>query len=512
MRQLFVKIFASVLLTVLLTFAMGMVIAIWVMPPPWSNKGDAPPWSREDKPPRESTRRMDPSEFGFPPRGRQTDTFRMRTQMLQNRLAQEGVDALRQEPDEFKANFNATSYLLDETGQDLRGHDVAPEIRRIGLSAGEDILTENVNRGLVLAQRLPAIDGRTYYHVMEWRDRGGPPLEPNSFMIQGLLLRLTPVAIGLGLVCFFLARYITNPVLRLRAALRRFAEGDLQQRVGPAIGGRRDEIGELAREFDRMAERIATLLTAQRRLLRDVSHELRSPLARQRVAIELAAQSAGAETREMLARVEREAGRLDDLIGQTLMLARLESDDARIERAPLDLAQLIRSVVEDADFEARNRSCSVRLCACADCVMNGVPELLLRAVENVVRNAVAYTAEGTTVEVSLEHDTTRNANSPLSSEARMSAFIRLRVRDRGPGVPASQLSEIFRPFYRVSTARDRQSGGVGLGLAIAERAVRSHGGTITAHNAPDGGLIVEILLPFESIQGPIDFEGEPRTR
>ena len=421
--------------------------------------------------------------MGGPPRARMTSVFRLHSQTMQDLLRTEGIDAVLEEMDEFSKTFEVTCYLLDESGHDVRDRSPSPQVVRIALRAGNDVSTENMDRNLIMTRQIRDSAGRQYFVVAEWRDRGGPP-ERGSFFIQVFLLRITPVAIGLGLVCFFLARYITNPVLKLRAALRRFADGDLSQRVGMTIGGRRDEIGELAREFDHMAERIATLLNAQRRLLRDVSHELRSPLARQRVALELACQRAGPDAHDMLDRVEREAARLDELIGHVLMLTRMENDEGGIERSTIDVCQLLSAVVENADFEARSRQKTVQLNMNEECFAEGVPELLLRALENVVRNAVAYTAENTAVEVSL-----------MIEDSGGGRTARIRVRDHGPGVPEAELNDIFRPFYRVSTARERASGGVGLGLAIAERAVRSHCGDINARNASDGGLIVEIALP-----------------
>lgn len=300
----------------------------------------------------------------------------------------------------------------------------------------------------------------------------------------GLSLRLGVAFVIIGLVSWLLARSLAAPIQRLRLATRQLADGDLGTRVGPTLGRRRDEVAVLARDFDRMAERIETLLEAQKRLLRDISHELRSPLARLNVALELARQKAGEGAGGSLDRIGREAERLNELIGQLLTLTRLEGAGEEVPREVVDLAALVREVARDADFEARGRGRAVAVTACEPASVEGVPELLHRALENVLRNAVRFTADGTAVEVAL----TRVPDRP--------DLVRIEVRDRGPGVPEGALGDLFRPFYRVADARDRQSGGTGVGLAIAERAVRFHDGIVRAENVPGGGLAVTIELPM----------------
>ena len=240
------------------------------------------------------------------------------------------------------------------------------------------------------------------------------------------------------------------------------------------------------RDFDGMAERLETLLKAQSRLLNDISHELRSPLARLNVALGLARQRAGVESGDMLDRIELEASRLNELIGRILTLARLEDGEQLVAETPVPLDELVESVTEDAEFEAQERHCHVRTTlAQANWDVRGNASLLHSAIENVVRNAIRYTQEGSSVEIEM----TRQAR-PGGAEAV------LRISDSGPGVPRDALAKLFEPFYRLDDARGRQTGGVGLGLAITERAVRFHGGKVAAFNRPEGGLTVEIRLPL----------------
>ena len=275
--------------------------------------------------------------------------------------------------------------------------------------------------------------------------------------------------------------------MKLRAVTRQLTEGDLSARVGPLMGNRHDELADMGRDFDAMAARIEALLGAQARLLRDISHELRSPLARLGVAVDLLRKRTGPDAAAHLSRIEREAARLNEMIGQLLSLSRWETGADSARPRPVDLAALVREVAEDADFEARSQNRSVEIKECGACELAaGTPALLRSAVENVVRNAVRHTPEGTAVKVSL---------SCLDGKAAGGEAV-LRVRDEGAGVPEESLKEIFRPFYRVDDSRTRETGGTGLGLAITERAVRLHAGSVKAANVEGGGFVVEIRLPL----------------
>jgi len=309
-------------------------------------------------------------------------------------------------------------------------------------------------------------------------------LGPRGLPIPGLIIAV----ISSGFVCYLLAWFLTMPVVRLRAATRQLAAGDLSARAGAPSARRRDEVAGLMRDFDTMAERLENLVKAQSRLLNDISHELRSPLARLNVALGLARQRSGPETASMLERIELEASRLNELIGRLLTLARLEDGEQRVPATPVLLDEVVQNVAEDAEFEAQERHCHVRSdIPAGDWAVRGVGSLLHSAIENVVRNAIRYTREGTTVEIQLERS--ENSGSPEAV---------VRVADCGSGVPPDALEKLFRPFYRLDDHRGRQTGGVGLGLAITERAVRFHGGRVSASNRAEGGLMVEIHLPLKS--------------
>jgi len=234
---------------------------------------------------------------------------------------------------------------------------------------------------------------------------------------------------------------------------------------------------------------VENLLESKQQLLRDVSHELRSPLTRLQLALSLARRPDAAVERQ-LARIETEADRLEHLIARILKLVRLERPASALEGVPVDVGQLLETIAQDVAIEAEARSCTVTLRTEAGLRVAGDPELLRSAFENVIRNAVRYGASGSAVEVR----GSRGAPAPGGAAA-TGEQIEVIVRDHGPGVPEKDLKLIFEPFYRVDAARDRAVGGDGLGLAIAARAIAAHGGSIEAHNAPDGGLEVAMRLP-----------------
>jgi two-component system sensor histidine kinase CpxA len=232
-----------------------------------------------------------------------------------------------------------------------------------------------------------------------------------------------------------------------------------------------------------MAERIESLLQGQQRLFGDISHELRSPLARLSVAEGLLRQCPPEERTEYLDRIALEVEHLDQLIGQLLTLARIDSGADSSRKEIIELSSLIQEVAVDGNFEAQAKCCAVRVDSENLCTTTGASEQLRRAIENVVRNAIRYTQPSTDVEITLR----KQCASPFSRAV-------IQVRDHGPGVSSEHLEKIFLPFYRISTTNGEPASGAGLGLAITERIVRMYGGTVSATNALDGGLIVNLEL------------------
>jgi signal transduction histidine kinase len=277
-----------------------------------------------------------------------------------------------------------------------------------------------------------------------------------------------------------LARYVASPIVRLQKASRALAAGALDTRVGAPFTTRGDEVGTLARDFDAMAERIQELVTAKETLLRDVSHEFRSPLARIRMALALAERRAGAQSQPDLARIEREAERLDALVGQVMTLTRLRTTDAP-RRDAVRLDTLVGEVVDDARFEYPDAN--LKLTAASAISLLGDADGLKSAIENVVRNAMIYGDRTKPIEVKAE------SNGGVAT---------VRVLDSGPGVPAGELERIFEPFYRTDKSRDHRQDGQGIGLAITSRVTELHGGKVTARNRAEGGLEIAIELPLGS--------------
>ena len=388
----------------------------------------------------------------------------------------------------WKATQHVRAYLFDEQGDEV-SRRAAPDWAIRVAQGGPRVPRDGFILPAPPVQRdsRASSDGKHRYTLVM-----GMPPGPRVFVgPRGMPLpALFGLVLSSGIACYFLAWYLTKPIVRLRSATRRLAAGDLTARTGAPASRKRDEVTSLMRDFDAMAERLQILVQAQSRLLNDISHELRSPLARLNVALGLARQRAGVESTDMLDRIELEASRLNELIGRILTLARLEDGEQRVPQTPVPLGELVASVAEDAEFEAQERHCHVHTSIPeGDWGVRGNDSLLHSAVENVVRNAIRYTQEGTSVEIE------------LTSEKRGSgAEAVLRVSDSGPGVPEDALGKLFEPFYRLDDARGRLTGGVGLGLAITERAVRFHGGKVSASNRAEGGLIVEIRLPLSATE------------
>ena len=392
-----------------------------------------------------------------------------------------GQAALASYFDQVRQSEHVRAYLLNEKDEELSGRRL-PEWAK-----DAEHRRARPPRGDFLGWMMPARPQRQSitsasghrYTLVVLPPPHGPFGDPG---IHGLGIFIA--ILSSGLVCYLLARYLTSPVVRLRAATQKLAAGDLTARAGVPRPGRHDELAELVRDFDTMADRLEKSVKAQARLMNDISHELRSPLARLNVALGLTRQRSGPEAQSSLERIELEANRLNELIGRLLTIARLESGDQAMQKVPIRLQELIREIAQDAEFEAQSRKCHVNVSQMDDCVVMGNPSLLRSAIENVVRNAIHYTREGTEVQIRLEC-----RQGTTGTEAV------IKISDSGPGVPDEALDKLFQPFYRIDDARGRQTGGVGLGLAITERAVRLHGGTIQASNRTEGGLMIEIRLP-----------------
>jgi two-component system OmpR family sensor kinase len=391
-------------------------------------------------------------------------------------LARGGVGALKSW---LEGNKNAVTdrnlFVIGPDGKDLLG-------RRLPESASRRI--EFINREPVpgnfrpsrAAPQIVAPDGLIYTVVMT-------PRRPSIFGALSLpAISLTILGIALvvsALTSWWLAEHLTAPIRRIQAGARALASENLDVRVSAGLEGRKDELAVLARDFDAMADQLRANRSATTQLLRDISHELRSPLARMRVALGLARQPPADLTRQ-LDRLEREIERLDSMISQVLKLARLHGTDALLERERFELDDVIEEVVRDANFEGAVKNCRIDLRGAANNAVLGSRELLRSAIENVLRNAVRYSPNDTAVEMQV---------------ARASSGLEILIRDHGPGVPTADLERIFEPFYRVAESRDRDSGGEGIGLAITSQVMKAHGGAARAVNANGGGLEVRLSLP-----------------
>jgi two-component system sensor histidine kinase CpxA len=389
------------------------------------------------------------------------------------------------------AGFNAYAQLrhenlslTDAKGQILCGQ--APEGIKDLVQSSSSVQARQIGNSTAWSAPIVSASGKSYFFIAI------VPINHEQHTWYEELYHFAspqlPVAIAIGgLTTFVLVMLFTRPVVRLREAALQLAQGNLSTRVSEHRQRSRffkgDEFDALVHSFNHMAERLESLVNAQKLLLRDVSHELRSPLARLSVALELSREDADAGMSKHLDRFERETQRLNQLIGQLLTLSSMEAEEGLNSVEPVSLKQLLEEIAPDATYEAQQRDASVSLESECECIVEGRRELLYRAIENVVRNAVRYTEAGTQVEIRLHQD-----------PQKQTAIVE--VNDRGPGIPESNLASIFRPFYRVDTARSAQTGGVGVGLAIAERSVKLHNGHICASNRAGGGASIQIRFPL----------------
>jgi two-component system sensor histidine kinase CpxA len=376
----------------------------------------------------------------------------------------------------FRSVTQAEVVLTDADGKDLLTGQVRPEFKRrielrgrgrMGRQPPPPSLFPPFYRPVIIARP----DSTRQYWLFLVEPRRNSVywfLQPQHLWIIGLVT----------LLCYGFSYHLTSPVRRLQKTVVRFGEGDFSARSDMH---RRDELGRLSNSFNQMADRIQTLLKAERRLLQDISHELRSPLARLGVAIELA--RSGEDREATLDRIQREADRINALVGELLQVTRAEGDPTQQKHELVQLDESVGEVVSYCDIEAQAKECELKLTVERPLAVSGDEELLRRAVENVLRNAIRYAPVHTAIEVELR---------PAGANAQ------IRIRDYGPGVPEESLTRIFDAFYRVDTDRNRGSGGVGLGLAIARRAIQLHNGSLHAENARPG-LLVVIELPLTAV-------------
>ena len=404
------------------------------------------------------------------------DTLKVRGELLVDRIEDGESDEVEAELAELHRRTQVRLFLVLDDGRTIGPGTPSASSARLVRSA----------RATRVAAHLRSDDPPGFFDAVPVEDAivvvefPPPPHTHSPFgALETVPIRIAIVVAVIALVASLLARYLSRPIRVLRDATDRLAQGDVTVRIGDAIANAPDELAHLGRDFDRMAEQLASLLESKERLLRDVSHELRSPLARLSVALGLARKRSGDGPHPELDRIELEAERLSELIGHVLTLSRL-ADDVPLVDDDVELGPLLERIVSDASFEASADGKTVALRGDVDVVVRAAPEALRWAIENVVRNAASYSPDDTEIEVRVDA-------APAS--------VRIVVRDRGPGVPDEALASIFRPFYRVGTDRDRKTGGAGVGLAISQRVVERSRGSIGAINADDGGLVVTIELP-----------------
>lgn len=374
-------------------------------------------------------------------------------------------------------------YAVDDQNQEILQRALDPE----ALTQARELYSQGSNPKMV--KLVSTADGHHYMLFTLAHPEFGPHRQHPGFsgpppdQIPPPPSPLWPILAGTFASLIFsaaLAWYFAKPIRHLRNAFSALSHGDLDARIGTSMGQRRDELADLGRDFDHMANQIHNLVHAQQRLLHDVSHELRSPLARIQAAIGLAQQSPEKQ-QSILVRIERESQRINELVGELLMLSRLEAGVAGGESQEFDIGELLDAIVEDARFEAEQRQVLIRYDGIGETLVKCRGELLHRAFENVLRNALQHCKPSAEVSVS-------------ASFGKDTRLLSVTIDDDGPGVTEQDLSAIFEPFFR---SGDRgKTNGMGLGLAIAYRAIAAHGGTIAASNRPGHGLSMKINIPF----------------
>lgn len=401
-----------------------------------------------------------------------------------NTLRHGGVAALKEFLSEQRAEApdNLQIYAVDDNGEELLGRPVSNET----LKKVRETVTQNIFLPIV---REAEYQGKFFLLFAPRSDQWNAIAPKNRLpppRFSGIMLILIGIVVSL-FSSILLAWYFSRPIQSLRNAFSTLEKGDLSKRVGQEIGSRRDELADLGHAFDSMANQLQNLLASQKRLLHDVSHELRSPLTRMQAGIGLISQQPQ-KVDEYLPRIELEIERLDRLVAEILTLSRLESGAQINTDEYLDVQDLLSSVVDDARFEAKSMSRGIHFNSSVNqhLIIRGHGELLYRAFDNVVRNALHHTPTHSDIEINMDLDLKQS-------------LICITVDDRGPGVNEQELADIFEPF-KTAAHNSHSKSGYGLGLAIARRAIQSHSGTIFAVNLQRGGLRITISIPYQPME------------
>jgi len=397
-----------------------------------------------------------------------------------------GAPAFEQFAGSLAGNRERQIYLLDGLGNDVLLRAVSAEGKVVAQAArtnGSVVVRYGLSRRIA-AYKFVSPSGRPYVLLFYMEPRVGDSWEAlvgqNFLVSMGVLFTVT-------LLCLWLAYHIASPIQGIQAAARRVVEGDLSAKAPLTISRRHDELASLSMDFNSMVEHLGTLIHSQRDLFNSISHELRSPLARLTVSLALLRNQLMLGAEDLLGQMERDLAKVDTLMAQILILARLESGLSSGTRECVNFSQLVEEIVADGNFEAQALGKSVSLEATNRVVLeNADPHALRSVCENIVRNAIRFSPPGGKVEV--------NLIVSGDSERR----VLLSVRDCGPGVPEEHLKNIFQPFFRVNRS-EKTGEGNGLGLAIAYEGVRLNGGAITASNLSPSGLSIEVNLPLGAI-------------